>query len=417
MQFTFPKGFFWGASTSSHQVEGGNVNSWSVWESQNAWRLAAEAETKFGHLASWPHIKEQALNPDNYISGIAADHYHRYEEDFDIAQSLGHNAHRFSIEWSRIEPEEGKWNQEAIEHYRKVLQALRARGIEPFVTLWHWPLPLWLETRGGWKSRHAIKAFKKYTAKIVEELGNEITFWIPLNEPTIFASLSYLKGEWPPQEKSIWNTLRVMVRLLRAHKGAYKIIKAHNTNAQVGIAHAVGPVHTRSRFSLLKVLVPFLNWISNYISINRIQSHLDFIGINYYHRRILSISSKRDTSLPRSDMGWELYPQGMYEVLTMFKKYGKPMIITENGLADAKDTHRAWLIKETLHQVVRAMHEGAKVKGYLYWSLLDNFEWDKGFWPRFGLVEVDYTTLTRTIRPSALEYAKICKTNTLDIKD
>ena len=149
----FPAGFYWGAATSAHQVEGGNVNDWLEWEKKKCGAACGRSGKKFGHLPNWLDIKAQAQNPQNYISGRACDHYNRYEEDFDIVKALGHNAHRFSIEWSRIEPEEGKFDEKEIEHYRKVIKALRERDIEPFVTLWHWPIPLWLRNKGGWQSK------------------------------------------------------------------------------------------------------------------------------------------------------------------------------------------------------------------------------------------------------------------------
>ena len=174
MIFQFPKGFYWGSATSAHQVEGDNVNDWSEWEKENAERLAKEAENKFGHLPNWSDIKEQAQSPQNYISGRACDHYNRYEEDFDIAKSLGHNAHRFSIEWSRIEPEEGKFNEKEIEHYRKVIKALKKRDIEPFVTLWHWTLPIWLADKGGVRNKKFILYFGRYVSKIVGEFNSDV---------------------------------------------------------------------------------------------------------------------------------------------------------------------------------------------------------------------------------------------------
>src|SRR3989344_7856094 len=174
----FPDGFLWGAGTASHQVEGGLTNDWSEWEKQNGERLANEAEKKFAHTPHWGDIKKQAQDPSNYISGRACDFYHRYEEDFDIAKSLGHTAHRFSIAWERIEPEEGKFDEKEIEHYRQVIKALRARGMEPFVTLWHWPLPLWLRDIGGWESKVIAEYFERYVGKIASEFQNEVKFWI-----------------------------------------------------------------------------------------------------------------------------------------------------------------------------------------------------------------------------------------------
>src|SRR3989344_5205232 len=192
MKERFPENFYWGAATSAHQVEGGNRNDWTEWEKANVDRLAKEAERKFGRLSRWPEIKEQALDPKNYISGRACDHYNRHEADFDIAKSLGHSAHRFSIEWSRVEPEEGKWDEKEVEHYRKVIRALRSRGLEPFVTLWHWTDPVWIARIGGPENKKFGFYFKRYVEKIIDELGSEIKFWLPINEPTIYTGHSYI---------------------------------------------------------------------------------------------------------------------------------------------------------------------------------------------------------------------------------
>jgi len=205
----FPKDFLWGAATSAHQVEGNNHNDWSEWEKENVPRLAREAESVFSHVPGWKErFGAEAADPQNYISGAAADHYHRYEQDFDIAKSLGHNAHRFSIEWSRIEPEEGKFDEGAIGHYRSVLLALRERGMEPFVRLWHWTLPLWLAERGGVLAPDFSTSFARYSQLIAERLGGLSTFWITLNEPTSIISMAYTRNEWPPQKGNILNSLR-----------------------------------------------------------------------------------------------------------------------------------------------------------------------------------------------------------------
>src|SRR3990167_9196102 len=195
-KFEFPRNFFWGAATSAHQVGGNNHNDWTEWEYLNAKRLTLNAQKK-----NWPdYILKNYPNPlqeENYISGRACGHYNRFREDFDIVKSLGHNAHRFSIEWSRIEPEEGKWNEKEIEHYREVISALRKRGIEPFVTLWHWTLPLWISKNGGWENRKTVRYFARYCEKVVYALREDVKFWITLNEPVVHAKISYLEGRWP----------------------------------------------------------------------------------------------------------------------------------------------------------------------------------------------------------------------------
>lgn len=418
----FPSGFYWGAATSSHQVEGNNYNDWSEWEHANSARLAAEAARC--HTKASTRIPDYILNPpaggpnpfekENYISGRACDHYNRFNEDFDIAKKLSHNAHRFSIEWSRIEPKEGKFNEKEIEHYRQVIKALKSRGIEPFVTLWHWPVPLWLRNKGGVASRKFPKYFACYAEKMAQELGAEVKFWITINEPEIYSGMSYLRGEWPPQKKNLICYLRVSKNLIKAHKVAYVAIKKINPRTKIGIAkNNIYFEATGNKFCALKFLA---DWWQNFYFLNQIKNYLDFIGLNYYyHNRIKNFKFNQNENKKVSDMGWEIYPEGIYHILKDLKKYNKPIYITENGLADAKDEKRAKFIKDHLKWTYRAIQEGVDVRGYFYWSLLDNFEWDKGFWPRLGLVETDYRTLNRKIRPSALEYAKICKNNNLII--
>ncbi|MBI1754700.1 glycoside hydrolase family 1 protein [Candidatus Azambacteria bacterium] len=412
-QLQFPEGFLWGAATSSHQVEGGTHNDWSEWEKQNAKRLAHEAETKFGHLSNWADIKQQAQDPANYVSGRACDHYNRFEKDFDIAKSLGHNAHRFSIEWSRIEPQEGKWDEKEIEHYRQVIKALRARGMEPFVTLWHWPLPLWIRDMGGWENKKTIDYFVRYADLMTRSLL-EVRFWVILNEPNIYTQFSYVKGTEPPGIKSITKGLCVYFHLLGAHKRAYEVIKKQNNQLRVGICNSIMCFQPRSGL-FGKVLVPIADYFWNHHSLRNIRTKLDFLGSNYYSRFLVGKGSSNN--LQRTDLGWEIFPEGAYVTLKSLKKYNVPIYITENGVADAHDKLRIKFIKEHLSEVLRAIQEGVDIRGYFHWSLLDNFELPevRGFWPRFGLVEIDYKTLERKIRPSALKYAEIIKSNAIDV--
>ena len=399
----FPNGFLWGASTSAHQVEGGNFNSWSEWEKKNAQKLAKKAKT---YYQKWQVEKfPEMLNKENYISGIACDHYKRFKEDFYLAKSLNHNAHRFSIEWSRIEPEEGKINQGEIEHYRRVLIALKERGLEPFVTLYHWPLPVWLAQKGGWLNPKAPYYFDRYVKIISENLFNYVNFWITINEPNQFILNSCLRGIWPPQRKNIFKYFKVLNNLAKAHKLAYKALHLIDLDCQVGIAKN----QTFFEGNFLKYLI---GYIHNKCFLNKIKNQQDFIGLNYYfHNRIKRFKFNHNDNENCSDLGWEIYPKGIYYVLKNLKKYNKPIYITENGLADAEDKKREKFIKDHLFWIHKAIQQKIDVKGYLYWSLLDNFEWDKGFWPRFGLIKVDYKTMERKIRPSAYEYAKICKEN------
>ena len=196
----FPKNFYWGAATSAHQVEGGNTNDWTEWEKAHAARLAKESSEKFGHILVWERLRLEAENPENYISGAACDHYRRFKEDFQIAKSLHHNAHRLSIEWSRIEPREGVFDEAAIKHYREVILELRAHGMEPFVTLWHWTNPLWIAEMGGPEKMKFAEYFERYVCFVVSQLSDIVTFWMTINEPTSVIGSAYTTGQWPPQK-------------------------------------------------------------------------------------------------------------------------------------------------------------------------------------------------------------------------
>ena len=393
----FPQGFFWGTATSAHQVEGGNVNDWSKWEKKNAERLAKKAGN---YWQKWQQKKfPEMFEPANYISGRASDHYHRFKEDFDIAQSLSHNAHRFSIEWSRVEPKEGKFDKKEIEHYWQILLALKKRNLEPFVTLWHFTLPIWLAKKDGWLNPRAPYYFDRYVKIVSENLFEQVNFWITLNEPLVYASDSYLKGVWPPQKKSFLGFLKIIKNLIKAHQLTYRSLHLVDLGCQVGIAK--NNIYFKNN--------PLFKYFWNEYFLNKIKSEQEFIGLNYYffHRFF------KEKQLLSSDMDWQIYPKGIYYLLSDLRKYNKPIYITENGLADAKDKKRAKFIKDNLYWVLQAIKKGIDIRGFFYWSLLDNFEWDKGFWPRFGLVEMDYRTLERRIRPSAYQYAKICRENIL----
>lgn len=366
--------FLWGAATSAYQVEGGIKNDWSE---------------------------------SGFDAGIAVDHYHLFEKDFDLAKQISHNAHRFSIEWSRIEPEEGKFNLKEIEHYKKVIVALRQRGVEPFVTLWHFTNPVWFAKMGGWENKKSVEYFKRYVELVVGQFKNDVQFWITINEPDVYTLNTSLHRIWPPEARADgrkwkWSRIiaswKVIHNLLAAHRAAFATIKKIDPGAQVGIA--------KNEIHFHKINAPLKKfWWSTY-PLNRIKNHQDFIGLNYY----LDLHEHKEKALEVSDIGWKIDPRGLYWVLKDLKKYQKPIYITENGLADAKDEKRAKFIADHIYWMKKAMQEGIDVRGYLHWSLIDNFEWDKGFWPRFGLIEVDYKTLERKIRPSSYTYKKLIET-------
>jgi len=420
----FPQNFLWGAATSAHQVEGNNTNSdWWEWERQVATRVK---------------------------SAEACDHYRLFEQDFDLVKDLNHTAHRFSVEWSRIEPQEGSFSLEEIEHYRKVVLSLRNRNIEPMVTLHHFTNPLWLMKLGGWENRRSVSLYVRYVERIVEALSGDVKYWITINEPLVYVYESYLIGAWPPQKKSTFAASRVRDNLFKAHLAAYKLIHRIYKNKNlpppaVSIAknvQAFVPCYTfvpelsqrnttlpgylsRLKNDLSRYLkdyyynLQFVTWLAR-------RRALDFIGMNYYSRGLVDVqgwgvgdlffeSCKENHSrLPKNDMGWDIYPQGLYDLLMRFKDFGLPLCILENGICTQDDAVRWKFIADHLQGLHRAITQGVPAFGYLHWSLMDNFEWDKGFAPRFGLIEVDYGTQKRKIRESAYKFARVCQAGALE---
>ncbi|MBU4223654.1 family 1 glycosylhydrolase, partial [Patescibacteria group bacterium] len=324
-----------------------------------------------------------------------------------------------------IEPEEGKFDEKEIEHYRKVIKALRARGLEPFVTLWHWTLPIWLAEKGGWLNKNAPKYFERYVSKIVASFS-DVKFWITLNEPAVYTSLGTIKGTQPPGNKSIFKAARTRANLIKAQKSAYNAIHSISDSALVGVGNSANFFIPYKNKIYNKILAKIISYLEGGF-FKKIKKNIDYVAFQYYRSIEMGfrlggnflgiIENNLDTGGERTDLGWKIYPEGIYHFLKNLQKYNKPIYITENGLADAKDEKREKFIKEHLYWVHKAIKDGVDVKGYFHWSLIDNFEFVeiRGFWPRFGLVEVDFKTQERKIRPSAYEYAKICKNNKLEI--
>jgi len=406
----FPPHFLWGASSSAHQVEGGNHNQWSVWELENAKALASMAKSQANYLPKWDEIETQATNPHNYVSGEATDHYHRYKEDFLLLKKLNMNSWRFSIEWSRIEPEEGAWNAEAIEHYRTYLQTLQKIGVEPIVTLWHWTVPVWFEQKGGWTKRQNIAYFVRFAQKVFEELGREFSYVITLNEPEVYVAKSFLTADWPPQQRSRLKAYRVLANLIKAHKRVYKMAKKLGRKFKISIAKNTAHHYAGDDSILSRANAGLMRWVQDYFTLNRVNKTTDFIGLNYYFSNRYYGMRMHNPNTKVNDLGWDMQPANIQYVLEdLADRYEKPIIITENGLADADDEYRQWWLGQTLMAMHRAIQNGVKLQGYLHWSLTDNFEWSSGFWPRFGLAKVDYNTKKRTLRPSAIWFAGVIK--------
>jgi len=399
----FPAGFLWGAATSAYQVEGNNKNSdWAPWEKSAGKELCADA----------------------------CRHYDFFERDFDLAKKLNHNAHRLSIEWARIEPREGEFSKKELNHYRQVIKALRKRNIEPIATLHHFTNPLWVSEKGGWTKPHTVNAFLRYCDFVVRGLAKEVRYWITINEPTIYFSHAYILGVWPPQEKSYVKAAQVEEHLASAHVQTYQLI--HKVYGELNLPkpmvsisqHVIAIVPCRKEFR--NIFAAYLrDRLYNYGFIQRIMPHLDFLGVNYYSRQVVELKKlglenlawdvcdKAHHRVKKNSLGWDIYPQGLYHLLLGLREFRRPIMITENGICTSDDNLRWNYIRDHLSSVHRAMKKGVNVLGYLYWSLLDNFEWDKGFAPRFGLIDVNYKTFKRTVRNSAKKFAVVCQTGIL----
>lgn len=401
--FVFPKRFLWGTATSSHQIEGGNENNdWWEWEKHP------------GHIEG------------GVTSGKAADSWRYWQEDIALAKNINMNAQRFSIEWSRIEPEEGKWNEEALEHYREMLKGHKAAGMEVMLTLYHFTLPQWVAARGGWEHRETVRAFERFVKKVAIEYASLVDFWVTVNEPVIYITQGYLYGVWPPGKKSVWHLVRAFFGLARAHRLAYRAIhrtcgKPKQKKPQVGIAQNVISYSPYRRHQPLDLLfVAIVDWLWNHSFFSFTRRYHDFIGVNYYfHYRVAFVPKDyshfffqvRREDREASALGWEINPPGIFSALQDMMVYQKPIYITENGIATTNDHKRVRFLVGHLKEIYHATKAGVDVRGYFYWSLIDNFEWDKGFWPRFGLHEVNYRTGERTPRRSAEIYGQIAQEN------
>jgi len=404
--------FLIGAATAAHQVEGGNYNSdWYLWE-------------KAGKTKD--------------LAGIAVDHYHRYEEDFNLAQSLQHNVHRLSIEWSRVEPKEGLFDEQEFTHYRNVLLALQKRNIKVVLTLHHFTDPIWFAEKGAWLNSQAPEIFKEFTEQVVKHLGDLVDYYITFNEPNVKILLGYGTDHTPPGLNDMKKVGPAFANIFKAHANAYHTIHQYNDKSMVSIAHHMRVFAPARRFNpidvalahyidkfwneqildsmingVIKLKVPF--FIDYEEKVANLKNTLDFIGLNYYTRDFVQFdpnSAQKLKMIPPaeifknspekiSEYGWEIYPEGFYQVIMKASHYQLPIMITENGIADSTDSKREKFIRDHFREMKRAMKDGANVIGYLHWSLMDNFEWLDGFTPRFGLIEIDYKTLERKIRPSA----------------
>lgn len=413
----FPRGFLWGNATAAHQVEGNNTNNnWHAWE-------------EAGHTV--------------HKSGLACDWWGgRWKEDFDRAAETGQNAHRLSVEWSRIQPERDRWDESALDRYREMLRGLRERNMTAMVTLHHFTEPLWFVGLGGWESDEAAQLFADFVHKTVLALKEYVNLWVTINEPNVYAYSGYSAGVFPPGKKSLKAAFNVMINLVRGHALAYHAIHEVQREARVGMAHQYRPMTpknpmspldrwtAKAQSSIFNDLFPravtdgkmkFL-WIT--VKVPEAAGTQDFIGLNYYSRDYV----KFDLKLANELFGFHSYaddadlsqsgfiandPDGFYESLRWAKRFKKDIIVTENGVEDADDEMRPRYLAQHIAKLWRAVNFGFPVKGYFHWSLVDNFEWDRGWTQRFGLWELDVETQKRRKRKSADFFEEVCKTNSL----
>ena len=404
----FGDDFLWGASTAGHQVEGGNYDQWTVWELAHAKEMAESADKRYNWLPEWKKFKSQAEEPDNYVSGKGVDHFHRYREDFDIVKSLGLNAFRFGIEWSRVEPEEGVWDKSAIDHYHNYISELKERGIEPILNLWHWTHPVWFEEKDGFIKSGNAGYFLRFVSKIAEEFKDEVKYIITINEPNVYITYSDLNKIAVPPHGTRLQRLLMYRNLVKAHKYSYQILKKINPNFMVGIAQQLANDQPKDNGKFTdKLAARVTSYAWGWWFLDRIKRRMDFVGFNYYFTNYYDGFKIANPKEPVNDLGWYMEPKGVGEVATkVWLRYHKPVMITENGVADTDDKLRQWWLKETMLSLITARKAGVNLIGYMHWSLLDNFEWAYGWWPKFGLVHVDRENgMKRTVRPSAKWWA------------
>jgi beta-glucosidase len=429
----FGPGFIWGVAAAAYQTEG-------------AWNLDGKGESNWDHFS---RIRGKIANGDN--ADVAADFYHRYAEDIDLIKSMNFDAFRFSVSWPRILPAgTGVVNRKGLDFYNRVIDKCLSAGLEPWITIYHWDTPQALEEQGGWTNRKIIDWFSEYVNVLTKEYGNKVKNWMTMNEQLAFTGGGYMIGELAPGRKNPMAFLKSVHYAVLANAEGGRIIRENVSGANIGFTIAntwVEPVDNKeknieaatrmdaimNRLFIEPALglgypedtVPLLKRLRSLYEEGdeeKMAFDFDFIGIQYYYRTIAKKSlmpGMRAKEIPASKRGvpanvidGEVYPEGLYQILKKFSKYKgiRNLIITENGtcvpdkLEDGRvhDKERIQYFRDHLAAVLRAKREGVNVNGYFVWSPTDNFEWDKGLNPRFGLIYIDYATLERYIKDSGL---------------
>ena len=383
----FPDGFVWGTATAAHQVEGGNWNNdWWAWEHTP------------GSGCAEP-------------SGDACDHWHRWPQDLRLLADLGFGSYRFSLEWSRIEPEEGEFSTVALDHYLAMCAGCRELGLEPVVTFHHFTTPRWVAAAGGWADAATADRFARFCARAAGHLGDAMARACTLNEPNVVATAGYLQGRFPPGARDADRRRRANETFAAAHAKATAAIK-EATSVPVGLTLAMSDNQAVAGGEAA-LAEHRAGWEDPYLEAARGD---DFIGVQTYTRNRFGPRGMLDPEpgVPRTAMGYEFWPEALGAAIRRAAETtGAPVLVTENGIATDDDTQRVDFVRRALESVLDCLADGVDVRGYTYWSLLDNFEWAHGYRPAFGLVAVDRTTQVRTPKPSATWLGRIARANAL----
>lgn len=406
----FPEDFLWGVATSAFQLEGSPYADWTSWDSI---------------LSERPDV---------------TNHYTLYKEDLRLLKELGVNAYRFSVEWSRIQPRENSWDNEAVAHYQEVIDILIENNIEPIVTLHHFTHPLWFIKKYPWHEDASIEKFLIFAEKMVQTLKG-VRYWITFNEPYVLILAGYFEGCTPPGLRNVPLGLKSLKNILACHGKVYDIIHSKTPDAMVSIAHNMAALAPWSRWNPLDKLLSnsakhFYNhslldaFITGTLSVKfpfkkaveipvPIKGKLDFFGVNYYTRIHMRFNPFKKMGVEMrhrdidgyglTDMGWEIHPHGLEKVLRYASKLNVPLIITENGIATHDCQKKIRFMKKHINVVERCIKDGIDVRGYFYWSLIDNYEWLQGMDTRFGLYKVDFETLRRMPTNAAAYYSYLIK--------
>ena len=387
----FPDGFTWGTATAAHQIEGGNTNNdWWAFE----------------------HAPDSGCAEP---SGDACDSWDRWEEDADLVAGLGFDNYRFSVEWSRIEPADGEISRAALAHYRRQCLGLRARGVEPIVTFHHFTTPRWLTQQGGWETGVAVERFGRFCALVAEALGDVMARACTINEPNIVATMGWHAGMFPPGKQDVDLARSVAVHLCDAHRLAVEAIRTAAPGVPVGLTLSMTDYQPAPGG---EQKLESIRHHAEDVFLDATKGD-DFVGVQTYTRMLIGPNgwSGYEDGVPVLDMGYEFYPASLGNCLRRAWDYTKgsvPLIVTENGIGTKDDGQRIDYVRQALSGVLDTIAEGIDVRGYTYWSLLDNFEWAFGYQPQFGLVGVDRETFLRTAKPSAAWLAAVAAANALD---